>query len=470
MEEFKIYAAGEFITSKELKIIRNVFSGEDLASCYLAGPDEYEKAIDAALSARPRLYSLSSFERYSILQDIARMLNDRLDYHAELLALECGKPIKYAKGEIERAIQTFVIASEEAKRWPQESLDLDWTPQGRGKRGYIRHFPVGVVAGIAPFNFPLNLAVHKIAPAIAAACPIILKPASSTPLSTLALARLIDRTALPKGALSILPMDRQMADRMIDDPRFALLSFTGSPRVGWDMKARAGKKKVVLELGGNAGVIVTPSANLEQAVGKCLSGAFAYSGQVCIHTQRIYAHESIFDEFSQSMVEKAKSLCFGEPLNPATEISVMIDEANAIRVEAWVDEAIAHGASLLCGGSRQGGYYPPTILTGTMADMKVCSEEVFGPVLIIEPYILYSDAIKSINDTRYGLQAGVFTDSLTEMEEAWREIEAGAVIINDVPTFRVDHMPYGGVKDSGFGREGVRYAMLDMLEPRLMVR
>jgi acyl-CoA reductase-like NAD-dependent aldehyde dehydrogenase len=347
---------------------------------------------------------------------------------------------------------------------------MEWTPSGEGKEGLLRYFPLGLVAGISPFNFPLNLAVHKIAPAIAAGCPIILKPSSSTPLSTLLLSRIIARTGLPGGAVSVLPMNRQTGNRLVTDNRFAMLSFTGSPEVGWNMKSDAGRKNVILELGGNAGVIVGPGADTGDAVKKCVKGGYAYSGQVCIHTQRIFVHESLYESFLENFVSEVKKLRNGNPLEPQTDISVMIDEANASRVENWVNEAIGDGAGLLCGGKRTKNYMEPTVLTNTNAKMKVCAEEVFGPVVSINAYKHFGDALNNINNSRYGLQAGLFTNSIDEMNLAFRKLQVGGIMINDVPGFRVDHMPYGGVKDSGDGREGVKYSIYNMLEPRLLVK
>lgn len=470
MSDFEIYAGGEFMSTNAFGSVVNPYSGDIVARFHKPDYEVYEKAVLGAIDSREQLSKLASFERANILHFIANGLEAKRQYHAELLSLESGKPIRYALGEVDRAIQTFRVAAEETKRWPQESLDLDWSPAGKGKRGYVKYFPIGLVAGISPFNFPLNLAVHKIAPAIASACPIILKPASSTPLSTLALAEIIHASELPKGAVSILPMDRTMGDKLVEDARFAMLSFTGSPEVGWAMKARAGKKKIVLELGGNAGVIVTASADVKSAAAKCVVGGFSYSGQVCIHTQRIYVQRELLEDFSRHFLEGVASLKYGNPLNTETDISAMIDEANALRVEEWVRESISMGAKLLTGGKREGNYFQPTVLTGTNPTMKVCSGEVFGPVVTLEPFEEFEEALEAVNEGRYGLQAGVFTDSLHEMEMAWQRLETGGIIINDVPTFRVDHMPYGGIKDSGLGREGVRYAMLDMLEPKLLVR
>lgn len=316
----------------------------------------------------------------------------------------------------------------------------------------------------------MNLAVHKIAPAIAAGCSIVLKPSSLTPLSTLALARIIAAAELPRGMVNIIPAKRQAGDLLVTDPRIRLLSFTGSAEVGWDMKARSGRKRVVLELGGNAGMIVTPTADLTQAVQKALVGGFSYAGQVCIHTQRILVHVSVFDEFLSLFTEGVRSLKFGDPLDPSTDISVMIDQGNAERVEQWVNEALAGHARLICGGTRRGSYYEPTVITGARPGMKIRDEEVFGPVVLVDPYEDFNQALSEINNSRYGLQAGLFTRDMHEINLAFRRLEVGGLIINDAPTFRVDHMPYGGVKDSGFGREGVKYALLDMLEPKILVK
>lgn len=470
METYSIYCGGKFLATANSLEVKNPHTGEIFAKTFLAGGDELEAAIVAAQAVKHEMKMLPSWRKFEIL----RQISDTITSHRERLALvlckESGKPIRYALAEIDRAAQTFLVAAEEAKRSPKEYISLDWTKAGEGKEGIVNYFPIGIVAGIAPFNFPLNLAVHKIAPAIAAGCPIILKPASSTPLSTLELAKIIDRTDLPKGAVSILPMDRKTGNQLVTDERFALLSFTGSPEVGWEMKKNSGKKKVVLELGGNAGVIVTKSADVETAVKKCLAGGFAYSGQICIHAQRIFIAHEHFDKFSKLFCEGASKLKAGDPADASTEIAEMIDEENAKRVEAWVNEAVSSGAKVLLGGKRKGSFYPATVLTETNRTMKVNCEEVFGPVVLLEPYDHFENAIAQINDTKFGLQAGIFTNEIPEMNKAFSEIEAGGVILNDVPTFRVDHMPYGGIKDSGLGREGVKYAMMDMMEAKIMVK
>ena len=470
MKEFELYIGGKFLkTSTELEV-QNPYNEEVFAKTYLAGKDELELAISAAQKVEKTMRDLPSYERYEILMQIAQGLKDQIDEISQILSDESGKPMRYAKGEILRSIQTFTVAAEESKRLPGEVMSLDWTPAGKGKQGVVRYFPVGLVAGISPFNFPMNLAVHKIAPAIASGCPIILKPSTNTPLSTLALAKIIDKTSLPKGAVSILPMSRTEGNQLVTDDRFKLLSFTGSPHVGWMMKAQAGRKKVLLELGGNAGMVVTKSADLETAVQKALIGGFAYSGQVCIHAQRIYVAQEIFGEFANRFIAKVKDLKVGNPNDDTTEISAMIDENNAKRVEAWVNEAVEDGAKVLCGGKRKGTFYEPTVLSDTKPKMKVCALEVFGPVVTLEPFSDFKTVINEVNESEFGLQAGIFTNQIDEMDYAFNNLDVGGVIINDSPIFRVDHMPYGGIKDSGLGREGLKYAIQEMMEARILVR
>lgn len=467
---YPIYCAGEFITTANELIVSSPFSGEQIARTFLADADVINNAFAAAQQASKRLAQLPAYEKFKALRFIADALERDKERLAAVLAAESAKPLSYARYEIERAAQTFLNAAEECKRLPGELLALDWTPAGKGRSGIVKYFPVGIVIGIAPFNFPMNLAVHKIAPAIAAGCPIILKPASSTPLSTLELARIIDQTELPKGSVSVLPMNREMGNALVQNERAALLSFTGSPEVGWAIKKLSGKKKVVLELGGNAGTIVTSSADIAHAAERAVVGGFAYSGQVCIHAQRFIVHESVYNEFVKRVVEKTKQLVIGDPLDNSTQVSSMIDAANSQRVLDWIAEAKAGGAVVHCGGTVVDGIVLPTVLTNTTADMRVCSEEVFGPVITIESYKAFSDAIEYINNTRFGLQAGIFTNNIQELDLAFEELEVGGVIHNEVPTFRMDHMPYGGVKDSGLGREGVKYAILDMMEPRILVK
>lgn len=469
MDHYDIYCGGTFMTTDEPLEVSNPYDDQVFATTSKAGPEELEKAIISAQQVEEEMAFLPGWKRTAILQEMAAKLERDSRHHTHLLAMEAGKPLVHAASEVKRAVQTLRVAAEEARRLPAEHLSMDWTPAGEGKEGWVKHFPVGLVAAIAPFNFPLNLAVHKIAPALAAGCPVILKPASATPLSTLALAKIAHETQLPKGALSVLPMNRKSGNQMVTDQRFKMLTFTGSPEVGWEMKKNAGKKKIVLELGGNAGIIVSKDTDLKTCIPKCITGAFAYAGQVCIHAQRIFVEEPLFEKFLEQFVSKAKELKLGNPVDTNTDMSAMIDEGNAKRVTQWIEEAKQQGATILCGGNRKKTMVEPTILTNTTNQMKVNALEVFGPVVTVEPFKQFEQALEMVNDSQYGLQAGVFTKDINRMKQAWHKLEVGGVIINDAPTFRADHMPYGGVKDSGMGREGVKYAIMDMMEPRVMV-
>ena len=471
MVECKIFLAGEFISTPQTLSVTNKYTGKLFTTTFLADSTILDKAIKAAEKTKQACKELSSNEKYIALKYISDELEKDKQKLGKVLSIESGKPIIYAVAEIERAAQTFLIAAEECKRLPKEYMSLDWTASGRNREGIINYFPIGIVAGISPFNFPMNLAVHKIAPAIAAGCPIILKPASTTPLSTLELANIISRTNLPKGMVSILPMNRTTGNLLVTDERINLLSFTGSPVIGWELKKQSGKKKIVLELGGNAGVIISKDVDVQKIIAKCMVGAFSYSGQICIHAQRFFVHESVFDEFLNLMKTETKKLLNGDPLKKDTKISSMIDEENAKRVELWVNEAVETGAELVCGGKRKKTFYEPTILTNTTSKMKVNAEEVFGPVICVEKYRgKMEEAVKKLNDTKFGLQCGIFTDSITELDYCFENIEVGGIIHNDVPTIRFDQMPYGGIKESGLGREGVKYAIMDMLEPKILVK
>jgi glyceraldehyde-3-phosphate dehydrogenase (NADP+) len=454
-----IYLAGEFVEAGSPLEVRNPATGELVATTWQAGPAELERATEAAVAAFDQTRRLASFERRDALQHVADAITRDADELAELLTRESGKPIRDAKGEVARGALTFRTAAEEALRINGEWLPLDWTAANRGRSGIVRRYPIGPVAGISPFNFPLNLAAHKVAPAIAAGCSIVLKPPSKDPLVMLRIAGYLAETSLPKGAVSILPMDRPTGDRMVADDRFKLLSFTGSPSVGWKMKADAGRKKVVLELGGNAGVIVDETADLDWAVARLVFGAFAYAGQVCISVQRIYVVESIYPEFERRFVEKVREVKVGDPL---------VDQAAVARTDEWVQEALADGARALTGARADGLFYEPSVLVDVPRDARVCGEEVFAPVVNLFPVPDFAAAVREINDSRFGLQCGVFTGSLERTLAAHDELEVGGVIVNDVPTWRTDAMPYGGVKDSGLGREGLRWSIEDMTEPRLL--
>ncbi len=468
--EYKIYLAGKFIETENKLDVYNSYDNSLIGHTYLANKDHVEEAITKAEEAFNATSQMPSHQKESILTDIYTELKTNREKMATLIAKEAAKPIKFALAEVDRSVQTFKIAAEECKRINNEYFSVDWTKAGENKEGFVKYVPIGPVSGISPFNFPLNLTAHKIAPAIATGNPIILKPSSSTPLSVLLLAKIIDKTELPKGAFSVLPCNRETGNILVTDNRFKKLTFTGSPEVGWDMKTKCGRKKVTLELGGNAAAIVTPTCNMEDTIKKTVSGAFAYSGQVCIHLQRIYVHESVFNEFTDRFITDAKKIKSGSPLDNNTDISAMIDLKNAERVENWINEAKEAGAKVLLGGNRNYTYVEPTVITNTTSEMKVNNLEVFGPVVCIEKYSDFDTAIENVNNSEFGLQAGIFSDSINEINRAFNNIEVGGLIVNDVPTFRVDHMPYGGVKSSGLGREGIKYTMKEMLEPKLMVR
>jgi acyl-CoA reductase-like NAD-dependent aldehyde dehydrogenase len=463
-----IFLAGEFVEGSSPLEVRNPATGELIATTSQAGRQQLEDATVAAVQALEKTRRLASYERRDALAHVAQRITDDADELADLLSRESGKPIKDARGEVVRGALTFRTAAEEALRITGEWLPLDWNAANRGRSGIVRRYPIGPVAGISPFNFPLNLAAHKVAPAIAAGCSIVLKPPSKDPLVMLRVARYLAETDLPRGAVSILPMDRETGDALVADDRFKLLSFTGSPSVGWKMKAEAGRKKVVLELGGNAGAIVDETADLARAVDRLAFGSFAYAGQVCISVQRIYVVDAIYDRFAQAFVERVRQMRVGDPLDPATDLGPMVDDKAVRRTHEWVREALDGGASALVGGDPDGLYYPPTVLVDVPRDARVCGEEVFAPVVNLFRVPDFAAGIREINDSQFGLQCGIFTNDLERTLLAHDELEVGGVIVNDVPTWRIDPMPYGGVKDSGLGREGLRYSIEDMTELRLL--
>jgi glyceraldehyde-3-phosphate dehydrogenase (NADP+) len=463
-----IYLAGEFVEAGTPLEVHNPATDELVAITFQAGAAELERATVAAVEAFEKTRRLASYERRDALVHVADRITEHADELTELLSRESGKPVKDARGEVLRGALTFRTAGEEALRITGEWLPLDWNAANRGRSGIVRRYPIGPVAGISPFNFPLNLAAHKVAPAIAAGCSIVLKPPSVDPLIMLRIAQFIDETDLPKGAVSVLPMDRPTGDRMVSDDRFKLLSFTGSPSVGWKMKADAGKKKVVLELGGNAGAIVDETADLDWAVERLVYGSFAYAGQVCISVQRIYVVREVYDEFERRFVERTRGVKVGDPLDPATDLGPMVDDKAVARTHEWVQEALADGARALAGGTPDGRTYPPTVLVDVDRGSRICGEEAFAPVVNLFPVDDFDAALREINDSTFGLQCGLFTSSLERTLRAHDELEVGGVIVNDIPTWRIDPMPYGGVKDSGLGREGLRWSIEDMTEPRLL--
>lgn len=449
--------------------VTDKFTGKVATRVALADAATINAGITAAAAAAEPMARMSAFERQAVLQHCVRRFTERAEELAAALCVEAGKPIKDSRSEVTRLIDTFRIAAEESVRMTGEVQPLDISPRARGYQGMWKRVPIGPCSFIAPFNFPLNLAAHKIAPALAVGCPFVLKPASRTPLGAIMMGEVLAETDLPKGAFSILPAARDGADLFTTDDRLKLLSFTGSPEVGWDLKARAGRKKVVLELGGNAAVVIDRDANLDDAVERCVFGAFYQSGQSCIGVQRIVVHEAIYAEFRDRLIERTTALIAGDPHDESVFMGPMIDVREAERLHRWVDEALAGGARLLCGGEREGALMAATLLENVDRGSTLYREEAFGPVAILETFADWEQAKNIVNDSKFGLQAGIFTRDIFKVLDAWDSLDVGGIVINDVPSFRVDNMPYGGVKESGLGREGVRFAMEDMTEIRNLV-
>jgi acyl-CoA reductase-like NAD-dependent aldehyde dehydrogenase len=449
-------------------VVTDKYTGQPATRVALADADAIDRGIAAAVAAAEPMRRLAPYERQAVLQHCVLRFTERAEELAYALCVEAGKPIKESRGEVSRLIDTFRVAAEESVRIGGEVLNLEISARARGYRGFTRRVPIGPCSFISPFNFPLNLAAHKIAPALAVGCPFVLKPASRTPIGAILIGEVLAETDLPKGAFSILPCHREGADLFTTDERLKLLSFTGSPAVGWDLKARAGKKKVVLELGGNAACIVDEDADLEDAVGRLVFGAFYQSGQSCIGVQRILAHQSIYDELKQRLVAATKKLKSGDPKLEDTFIGPMIDVKEAERLEKWIAAAVGAGGRVLCGGKRDGAMLAATLLENVPPDQTICTEEAFGPVAVMSRFTDFDEALTQVNDSVFGLQAGIFTRDIYKIERAWDQLEVGGVVIGDVPSWRVDNMPYGGVKDSGLGREGIRYAIEDMTEIRLL--
>ena len=463
------FVDGRWQQEGDIVEIRSPYDGNLVARVAQGRKEHAEAAIKAAVKAFGTTRRLPAFERQRILRQIVAFMTERKEEFARTLAQEAGKPIRASRTEVERSIFTFTVAAEESTRIHGEYLPLDWQEFTAGRWGIVRRFPVGPIAGITPFNFPLNLVAHKVAPAIAAGCPIVLKPAPQTPLCSLLLAAGVQQAGWPDGGLSVLPLSNEDAGVLVTDERIKLISFTGSVPVGWDIKRRAGKKKVVLELGGNAAVLVHSDADVAYAAERCVVGGFAYAGQTCISVQRILVEQSVYGKFTDLLIEAVKQLKTGDPMDESTDVGPLIRESDAIRTTAWIDEAVRAGARLLCGGRRTHNVVEPTILTGTKPDMKVNCQEIFGPVVTVEPYQNFDQALRQVNSSVYGMQAGIFTRDAKLLFQAYEELEVGGVIAGDVPSFRIDHMPYGGVKDSGLGREGLRYAIEEMTEPKLLV-
>jgi len=462
--------AGRWFTTDDTLEVRSPFDGSVVAEVSRASQSQIEEATAHAVRAFERTRSLSSYERSVILEAASAGIARRAEELAKVMSLEAGKTIRDARVEVARASNTFKVAAEEAKRIGGEYLPLDWIQNSDGRFGITRRFPLGPVLGITPFNFPLNLVAHKVAPALAAGNPVVIKPASSTPVCALALAEILLDAGLPPDAISVLPCQGSVAEPMVADERYKLFSFTGSAEVGWRLKSLAGKKRVTLELGGNAAAIVDRDLglSLESAAEKCVRGAFANAGQICISIQRIFVHCDVYEPFMELLVSRTRKLVVGDPLEEATDVGPMIDLASAEKTESWVKEALAGGARALTGGVRRGAMFEPTVLVDARPDLKVSCCEVFAPVVVVSPFSDMEDALERVNDSAFGLQAGVFTHDLRHAIRAFERLEVGGVVLNDVPTYRVDHMPYGGVKDSGFGREGVKYAIEEMTELKLL--
>ena len=460
---------GKWLEEGDLVEIQAPYDRSPIAQVFQGTRQHAEAAIAAAVKAFGTTRRLPAFERQRVLRRVAQTIAERKEEFAHTLAQEAGKPIKAARTEVDRGIFTFNVAAEESTRIYGEYLPLDWQESTAGRWGIVRRFPIGPVAGITPFNFPLNLVAHKVAPAISAGCPMVLKPAPQTPLTALLLAEAVQQAGWPDGGLNVLPLSNEDAGLLVTDDRIKLISFTGSAAVGWEIKKNAGKKKVVLELGGNAGVIVHSDTDVKYAADRCVAGGFVYAGQTCISVQRILVERSVYGKFTDLLVAGVKKLRTGDPLQESTDVGPLIRESDAVRASDWIQEAVCGGAHLLCGGQRHGSLLEPTVLTGTKPDMKVNCQEIFAPVVTVEPYDDFDSALHQLNSSAYGLQTGLFTRDVKLLFRAYEELEVGCLVAGDVPTFRIDHMPYGGVKDSGLGREGLRYAIEDMTELKLLV-
>ncbi|MEM9059419.1 MAG: aldehyde dehydrogenase family protein [Pseudomonadota bacterium] len=468
-ETFPYYLANEAKQPNTDLAVTDKYTGEVAFRCALADAAAIDAGIAAAVDAAEPMAEMASYEKQAVLDHCVARFRERFDELAYALCVEAGKPINDAKGEATRLIDTFRIAAEESTRMHGELQALDISPRAKGYRGMWKRVPIGPCSFISPFNFPLNLAAHKIAPAIAVGCPFVMKPASKTPLGAIIMGEVLAETDLPKGAFSILPCSRDGADLFTVDERLKLLSFTGSPGVGWDLKARCGKKKIVLELGGNAAVIVDSDTNLDDAVDRIIFGAFYQSGQSCIGVQRILIHQDVYEAMKEKLVAKTATLISGDPKDEKTFIGPMISEGEAKRLHDWVLEAHSNGADVLCGGNRTGNMLDATLMENVGPSEKINTEEAFGPVAILTPFSTWDEALGIVNDSKFGLQAGIFTRDFYKIQKAWDKLDVGGVVVGDVPSYRVDNMPYGGVKDSGLGREGIVFAMEDMTEIRNLV-
>jgi acyl-CoA reductase-like NAD-dependent aldehyde dehydrogenase len=466
----KLFINGQWVDTIEYSTLVSPYNGEVLAEIPLATIEEVNKAVEAAKNSRDKLRKMPSHERATILEKIARLFEERVQEAAEIIAKEAGKPIATAKGEVARTIQTYKFAAEEAKRIHGETIPLDAAPGGENRLAYTVREPIGVVAAITPFNFPMNLVAHKVGPAIAAGNPVVLKPASQTPLSAFFLAGIAEEAGLPKGALNVVTgKGSVVGDALVTHQDVKMVTFTGSPAVGIALRNKAGLKRVTLELGSNSAVIVDEGVSLEKMISRCVTGAFAYQGQVCISLQRIYVHEKIYEEFVERFVEETKKLKLGDPLDEAIDISALISPNDVERVQNWIEEAIQIGGTVAIGGERTGNVLHPTVLLDVPKESQISCQEAFAPIVLINKVTSIEEAIAYVNDSQFGLQAGIYTENIHVALHAADQLHVGGVLINDIPTFRVDHMPYGGVKESGTGREGLKYAIEEMTELKLVI-
>lgn len=468
MKKYTLLINGKWKESKDRREIKSPYDQSPVGKVHFAGNEEIEEAIAAAHEAFSETKKLSSHERSQVLEKISLEIENRKEELARSITLSGGKPIKSSRIEVERAANTFKIASEEAKRIDGEIIPLDLSVQTKERWGLVRRFPIGVISAISPFNFPLNLVAHKVAPAFASGNSVVLRPSSQVSITSLLLGEIIHETDYPAGGMNIVPSSHEAAGSLIEDKRIRMITFTGSPSVGWDLKRKAYKKKVTLELGGNAAVVIEPDVDLDPIVPRIVQGSFSYSGQICISIQRIFLHEKIYDRFMADFIKATKELKTGNPIEEETDIGPMINMEAAKQTEEWLSEAVENGAKIITGGRRNGVMFEPTILENVKPELRISWLEAFAPVVVVYPYKDYEEALKGVNYSIYGLQAGIFTSDLKKAFQAFEVLDVGGVIVNDIPTFRVDHMPYGGVKESGFGREGLKYAIEEMTELKLM--
>ncbi|WP_260631251.1 aldehyde dehydrogenase family protein [Bacillus sp. S/N-304-OC-R1] len=466
----KLFMNGEWIEASHYVQLSSPYSGKEIAEIPAATVEEVDMGLEAAFNARKTMAVMPSHQRAQILEKVVFLLEKRADEAAEIIATEAAKPISAAKAEVARTIQTYKFAAEEAKRIHGETIPLDAAPGGEGRLAYTVREPIGVIVAITPFNFPMNLVAHKVGPAIASGNTVILKPAGQTPLSAFFIAELFQEAGLPAGALNVVTGSGSViGEKLVKDDRVQKISFTGSPAVGIGIRNKAGLKRVTLELGSNSAVIIDKGIDVDKIIARCVAGAFGFQGQVCISLQRVYILEELYEVFVEKFVEATKALKVGDPLDPKTDVSALITRNDVQRALDWIKEAERQGAKVACGGTSEGNVLMPTVLLEADPSLKVSCQEVFAPIVLINKVKSVEEAIELVNDSRYGLQAGIYTDNIHLALTAAQDLHVGGVMINDIPTFRVDHMPYGGVKESGVGREGIKYAIEEMTEQKLVV-